>query len=64
MKNCAAFSFSYRMEILMTTYKWRSTHISTHVRYHFSNIYCRKNISITFVEKYRTFYTHAFSVAL
>jgi len=21
MKNCAAFSFSYRMEILMTTYK-------------------------------------------
>jgi len=23
-----------------------------------------KNISITFVEKYRTFYTHAFSVAL
>jgi len=22
----------------MTTYKWRSTHISTHVRYHFSNI--------------------------
>ena len=44
--------------------QWRSTHIYTHFRCHFSNIYCRKKISITFVEKYRTFYTHAFSVAL
>jgi len=42
MENCAAFSCSYRLEILITTYRWRSTHISTHFRCHFSNIYCRK----------------------
>ena len=36
------FPYSYRLEILITTYKWRSTHISTHHRCYLPNVYCRK----------------------
>jgi len=46
LENCVKtvhlFPYSYRLEILITTYNWRSKHISTHFRCHFSNTCCRK----------------------
>jgi hypothetical protein len=56
--------YSYRLEILVTvTSEDLKTLLLT------SDVSCQifivvKNISIIFVEKYRAFYTHAFSVAL